>query len=79
MKRILVSTAVIFWAGTSLVSGQFPSSLGVKAGISVADQTYKFEPIDYKMETDVVLGPAFSLFMEVLRGDHFSLQVMFEH
>jgi len=75
MKRSLLSIAVILWAGASLVHGQFPSSFGVKSGISVADQTYMFEPIDYKMETDAVVGPVFSLFMEALRGDHFSLQV----
>ena len=41
----------------------------------MADQTYKFEPIDYKLETEPVLGPAFSLFMEAFRGDHFSMQL----
>ena len=75
MKRSLLSIAVILWAAAALVHGQFPSSFGVKAGISVADQTYMFEPIDYKMETAPVVGPVFSLFMEALRGDHFSLQV----
>jgi hypothetical protein len=75
MKRKLVSMLVILWAGVSLIHGQFPSAIGVKAGISVADQTYRFEPIDHKMETDVVIGPTFSFFMEALRGDHFSLQV----
>lgn len=75
MKRSLVSIAVILWAGASLVHGQFPSGFGVKAGISVADQTYLFEPIDHKMETAPVVGPVFSLFMEALKGDHFSLQV----
>lgn len=74
MKRRLLCIAVIMWAGVSLVHGQFLSAIGLKAGISVADQTYKFEPIDYKLETDVVLGPALSLFVEALRGDHFSLQ-----
>lgn len=75
MKRSLVSIALIFWAGASLIHGQFPSSLGLKAGISAADQTYMFEPIDYKIETEGVIGPAFSVFMEAFRAKHFSLQM----
>ena len=75
MKRRLASIALILWAGLAILYGQFPSSFGIKAGISVADQTYQFEPIDYKMETEVVVGPTFSLFLEAFRGDHFSLQL----
>jgi len=75
MKRCLVTIAMIMWAGLLVLSGQFPSSFGVKAGISLADQSYIIEPIDYKLETEMVVGPTFSLFMEAFRGNHFSLQV----
>lgn len=75
MKRSLVTIAMIMWAGLQILSGQFPSSFGAKAGISLADQSYIIEPIDYKLETEVVIGPTFSLFMEAFRGKHFSLQV----
>ena len=75
MKRSLVTIAMIMWAGLLALYGQFPSSFGVKAGISLADQTYTLTPIDYNLETKAVMGPAFSLFMEAFKGNHFSLQV----
>lgn len=75
MKRSLVTIAMIMWAGLLALYGQFPSSFGVKAGISLANQSYKFTPIDYSLETEPVVGPAFSLFMEAFKGNHFSLQV----
>ena len=75
MKRCLVTIAMIMWAGLLVLPGQLPSSFGAKAGISLADQSYLIEAIDYKLETEVVVGPTFSLFMELFRGNHFSLQV----
>ncbi len=74
MKRSLVTIAMIMWAGLLALYSQFPSSFGAKAGISVADQTYKLTPIDYKLETEAVVGPTFSLFVEAFRGNHFSFQ-----
>lgn len=75
MKRNLVTISIIVWAGFLALYGQIPSSLGVKAGISLANQSYRFTPIDYTMETELVAGPAFSLLVEAFRGVHFSLQV----
>jgi len=74
MKRNLVTIAMIVWAGLLALYGQFPSSFGAKAGISVANQTYKLTPIDYELETEPVVGPTFSLFVEAFRGNHFSFQ-----
>ena len=75
MKRSLVCIAMIIWAGLLAIYGQFPSSFGVKAGVSVANQTYLFTPIDYELETEGVVGPAFSLFLEAFKGNHFSFQL----
>jgi hypothetical protein len=75
MKRSLVTIAMILLAGMIGLFGQFSYSLGAKAGISLADQSYRFTPIDYKLETEALIGPTFSLFMEAFRGDHFSLQL----
>ncbi len=75
MKRSLVTIAVIMCAGILALFGQFPSSFGAKAGISVANQTYQLTPIDYKLDTEPVAGPAFSLFMEAFKGNHFSFQL----
>jgi hypothetical protein len=48
--------------------------MGLKAGISLADQTYIFTPIDYTLKTDPVIGPSAGLFLEAFRGKHFSFQ-----
>jgi hypothetical protein len=74
MRRILAGMAIILWTGFPALNGQFPSSFGLKAGISVADQTYKINPIDYKVETEAIFGPTLSFFLEAFRGDHFSIQ-----
>ena len=50
-------------------------SFGFKAGVSMANQSYKFTPIDYTMETESVVGPTFGFFLEVLKGAHFSFQM----
>ncbi len=75
MKRSLLTIAMIMCAGILALYGQFPSSFGAKAGISVANQTYQLTPIDYNLETEPVGGPAFSLFMEAFKGNHFSFQL----
>jgi len=74
MKRSLSTIAMIMSAGILALYGQFPASFGAKAGISVADQTYKLTPIDYKLETKAVVAPTFSLFVEAFKGNHFSFQ-----
>ena len=74
MKRILLSIVIILWTGGAVLYGQFLSAVGAKAGISLADQSYQITAIDYKLETEGLVGPAFSVFLEALRGDHFSLQ-----
>lgn len=74
MRRILLFIALFLLAGSTLLHGQFPASFGFKAGLSVANQSYKFTPIDYTMETEAVWGPAVSIFMEAFRGEHFSFQ-----
>lgn len=75
MKRNVVTIAIIVWAGFLTLYGQIPSSLGAKAGICLANQSYRFTPIDYTLETEPVMRPALALFVEAFRGVHFSLQV----
>jgi hypothetical protein len=75
MKRSLATIALILMAGISVLYAQANYSLGIKAGVSLANQTYKYTPIDYTMETEPVVGPAISLFVEAFRGSHFSFQV----
>jgi hypothetical protein len=56
------------------VKGQFIRSVGLKAGISIADQSYKFTPIDYTLETKPVTGPGIAILIEAFGGKRFSFQ-----
>lgn len=75
MKRSLVTITLIMSAGLLALSGQFPSSFGAKAGISLANQSYQFTALDYEMETEALVGPVFSLFLEAFKGKQFSFQL----
>ena len=75
MKRSLISIALMIWTGFLVLYGQFPSSYGLKAGVSVADQSYQITAIDHTLDTEAIFGPTVSLFVEAFRGNHFSLQV----
>ena len=75
MKRSLATIALILLAGISVLYAQANYSLGIKAGVSLANQSYRLTPIDYSLETEPIVGPAISLFVEAFRGSHFSFQV----
>ena len=75
MKRSLATIALILLAGISGLYAQASYSLGIKAGVSLANQSYRLTPIDYSLETEPIVGPAISLFVEAFRGSHFSFQV----
>lgn len=74
MRRILLTITLIL-AGLPALFAQANYSLGIKAGVSLANQSYRITPIDYTLETELVTGPAFSLFIEAFRGAHLSMQV----
>jgi hypothetical protein len=75
MRKILPFIAIFLLAGSADLSGQFPASFGLKAGISAANQTYTFTPIEYTIDTEPVFGPYFALFLEAFKADHFSFQL----
>ena len=70
-----ISIVLLLSAGTSVLHGQIPSSFGLKGGIALANQSYKITPIDYKLETEPLVGPVMTLFVEAFKGKHFSFQV----
>lgn len=74
MKRLIPVIIIILLSATLTVEGQFIKSVGLKAGISLANQSYKFTPIDYTLRTDPVIGPAAGIFIEAFGGKHFSFQ-----
>lgn len=75
MRKILPCLAIILIAAPAGLYGQFPASIGMKAGFSVAGQTYTFTPIDYTIDTEPVFGPSFALFVEAFKANHFSFQL----
>jgi hypothetical protein len=74
MKRVIPVIIFAFLSATLTVDGQFVGSVGLKAGISLANQSQQITPIDYTLETKPVIGPCISIFMEVFRGKRFSFQ-----
>jgi len=72
MKRIFI--ILLCLTGSFLLYGQRSVTLGIKAGISLANQHYRITPIEYRIETEPITGPAITLFVEAFRGDHFSFQ-----
>jgi len=72
MKRIFI--ILLCLTMSFLLYGQRPVTLGVKAGISLANQRYRITPIKYTIKTEPIAGPAITLFVEAFRGDHFSFQ-----
>ena len=41
----------------------------------MANQSYRFTPIDYEIETEPLIGPSLALFVEAFKGDRFSFQL----
>ena len=74
MKQVVPVILFALLSGTLSVDGQFLKSMGLKAGISLANQSHQFTPIDYTLITDPVTGPAIAVFMEAFRGKHLSFQ-----
>ncbi len=74
MKRVIPVIIIFLLSATMTVEGQFISSVGLKAGISLANQSHQITPIDYTLETDPVIGPAAGIFLEAFRGKRFSFQ-----
>lgn len=67
--------AAALLTGSLVLCGQTPASFGLKGGFALANQSYKITSIDYKLDTDPVIGPALALFVETFKGQSFSLQV----
>lgn len=74
MIRIIPVIILALLSGSPTVRGQFIKSMGLKAGISLANQNYRITPIDYTIETDPVTGPGVSVFMEAFRSGRLSFQ-----
>ena len=69
-----LAIALALSACSLVLCGQVPVNFGLKGGIALANQSYRFTPIDYELETEPALGPVVTLFVETFIGDHFSFQ-----
>lgn len=74
MNRLPIVIAGFLFGCTLTVNGQFVKSAGVKAGISLANQSHLIDVIDHTLETGPVAGPAVTFFSEFFRGKHLGLQ-----
>ena len=75
MNRGEIVIIIALLSGTISVHGQFVETVGVKAGISVANQSHQFTTIDYTLDTDPVMGPFVAVFLESYRREHLSFQL----
>jgi hypothetical protein len=75
MKRSAFAISLVLFASTWLVQGQVPASFGLKAGLSMANQSWKLTNIDYTLDTEPITGLAAAFFVEAFKGKHFSFQV----
>jgi hypothetical protein len=74
MKRMVPFILLLLFFDTLTLEGQFIGSAGLKAGVSLANQSHQITPIDYRLKTDPVAGPGIAIFMEAFRGNRFSFQ-----
>ena len=75
MRRNLLIISVFLSAWIPVLQGQAAYTFGIKGGISLANQSFRITPIDYTIETEPGPGPVLSLFLEPIRGAHFSFQL----
>lgn len=71
-KAILIFVCLL---GFVNVQGQFIKHFGLKTGVSIANQSYFFTPIETLLPTDALLRPGVVFFMEAFEGHHVSMQM----
>jgi hypothetical protein len=77
MRWRWTTIGLIWILGSQLVNAQFISSLGLRGGVALSNQSYRISAIDYTMDTDPILSPSLVFFAEAFQGDHFTLQTDF--
>ncbi len=75
MNRILNASILLAISSSVFVRGQLVESFGLKTGLSIANQSFVFTPIDYSLPTDVLLSPGVVFFLESFKGEHLSFQL----
>lgn len=74
MKWGKLSIGLLLFSASLTIYGQYPASFGIKAGVGLANQSYRITSIDYELETHPLPGPVVSFFAETFKGKRFSFQ-----
>jgi hypothetical protein len=74
MRRIIIAIGFISCLAALTAEAQFIRSMGIKAGITLANQQHQITPLDYTLETTPLVGPGIGIFAEAFSGDRFSFQ-----
>lgn len=77
MKWRWIALGIFFLLGKQTLDAQFISSLGVKGGVALSNQSYRITPIPYVVPTNPIFSPNLAFFAEAFQGDHFTLQTDF--
>lgn len=63
----------------SLAFAQAGFSVGARAGVSLANQAYRFTPIDFRMSTDPLAGLDLAFLFETPEREHFNFRLDLEY
>jgi hypothetical protein len=74
MKRRWVLCALILLAGFQMANAQFIADKGLRAGVALSNQSYRFTSIEYLMDTDPILSPFVAVYAETFKGNDFSMR-----
>jgi len=75
MSRLIYPIWILLIVFAPVVKGQTPASYGLKAGLMVANQSWKYTNLDYTLYTEPDGGLAAAFFVEAFKGEHFSFQL----
>ena len=71
MKRFF--TTFIFLILTSLLLGQVVQSVGIKSGVSIANQTWFYKSINLTLKKDKILGSYSALTVDFIKSKYFNI------
>ena len=75
MNLFIYPICVLLIAFAPVAKGQNPASYGLKAGVMIANQSWRYTNLDYTLETEPDGGLAVAIFVEAFKGERFSFQL----
>ena len=73
--RASISIGLVLVLSTITLHSQVIAGVGIKGGISLANQSHHFTPINYTIETQSIATPSAALFIEVFSRKYLSYQL----